>query len=184
MKEKTIGVVVGSIRKEAFTKKIAEFLIQNASKDYRFEKIEIANLPLYNQDYDQEGEPAVYSPFREKVKSLDGVIFITPEHNRSVPAALKNALDVGSRPYGQNVWNAKPAMVISSSISGISGFGANHHLRQMLAFLNMPTMQQPELYLANVQDYFDENGNLTKEDTAKFLLQSLNTYLDFASKFD
>ncbi|HLW62514.1 MAG TPA: NAD(P)H-dependent oxidoreductase [Flavobacterium sp.] len=184
MKEKTIGVVVGSIRKEAFTKKIAEFLIQNASKDYRFEKIEIANLPLYNQDYDQEGEPAVYSPFREKVKSLDGVIFITPEHNRSVPAALKNALDVGSRPYGQNVWNAKPAMVISSSISGISGFGANHHLRQMLTFLNMPTMQQPELYLANVQDYFDENGNLTKEDTAKFLLQSLNTYLDFASKFD
>lgn len=184
MKEKTIGVIVGSIRKEAFTKKIAEFLIQNAPKGYHFEKIEIANLPLYNQDYDQEGEPTVYSPFREKVKSLDGVIFITPEHNRSVPAALKNALDVGSRPYGQNVWNAKPAMVISSSISGISGFGANHHLRQMLAFLNMPTMQQPELYLANVQDYFDENGNFTKEDTAKFLLQSLNTYLDFASKFD
>jgi len=180
----SIGVVVGSIRKEAFTKKIADFLIQNAPEGYRFEKVEIANLPLYNQDYDQEDEPAVYAPFREKIKSFDGIIFVTPEHNRSVPAALKNALDVGSRPYGQNVWNAQPAMVISSSISGISGFGANHHLRQMLAFLNMPTMQQPELYLANVQDYFDENGQLTKKETADFLLKALDSYLMFASKIN
>lgn len=184
MKEKTIGLIAGSIRKEAYTGKIVDFLIKNKPDNYHFERIEIADLPIYNQDYDTVGEPSNYAPFREKLKSMDGIIFVTPEHNRSVPAALKNALDIGSRPYGKNVWSAKPAMVISSSISGISGFGANHHLRQMLAFLNMPTMQQPELYLANVQDYFDENGNFTKEDTAKFLLQSLNSYLDFASKFD
>lgn len=183
MNIKSIGVVVGSIRKEAFTKKIADFLIQNASENHRFESVEIAHLPLYNQDYDQENEPAEYASFREKIKSFDGIIFVTPEHNRSVPAALKNALDVGSRPYGQNVWNAKPSMVISSSISGISGFGANHHLRQILAFLNMPTMQQPELYLANVQEYFDENGQLAKKDTADFLIKALDSYINFASKF-
>lgn len=183
MSEKVIGIVVGSIRKEAFTKKIGQFLIENAPEGYRLEFIEIAELPIYNQDYDEAGEPAVYAPFREKVQSMNGIIFVTPEHNRSVPAALKNALDVGSRPYGKNVWNGKPALIISSSISGISGFGANHHLRQMLAFLNMPTVQQPEVYLPNVQDYFDETGKLVKEDTAKFLRNVLNSYATFALKF-
>lgn len=183
MQNKNIGIVVGSIRKDAYTKKIADFLIENSPKDYQLEIIKIADLPLYNQDYDEAGEPENYSAFRKTVKSTDGIIFITPEHNRSVPAALKNALDVGSRPYGKNVWDGKPAMVISSSISGISGFGANHHLRQMLTFLNMPTLQQPEVYLANVQDYFNDKGELTKEDSAKFLKGALKSYFDFAEKF-
>lgn len=183
MSEKVIGIVVGSIRKEAFTKKIGEFLVANALAGYRFDFIEIADLPIYNQDYDDANEPANYAPFREKVRSMNGIIFVTPEHNRSVPAALKNALDVGSRPYGKNVWDGKPALIISSSISGISGFGANHHLRQMLAFLNMPTVQQPEVYLANVQDYFDDSGNLVKDDTAQFLRKVLNDYIQFVSKF-
>lgn len=183
MSEKVIGIVVGSIRKEAFTKKIGEFLVANAPAGYCFDFIEIADLPIYNQDYDDANEPANYAPFREKVRSMNGIIFVTPEHNRSVPAALKNALDVGSRPYGKNVWNGKPALIISSSISGISGFGANHHLRQMLAFLNMPTVQQPEVYLANVQDYFDDSGNLVKDDTAQFLRKVLNDYIQFVSKF-
>nr|WP_091526247.1 NADPH-dependent FMN reductase [Paenimyroides ummariense] len=145
--------------------------------------ITIDDLPLYNQDYDEANEPATYAVFRKKVKSMEGIIFITPEHNRSLPAALKNALDVGSRPYGKSVWNSKPAMIISSSISGISGFGANHHLRQSLTFLNMPTMQQPEIYLANVQDYFNEKGELVKEDSAKFLKDALKSYLNFAEKY-
>lgn|SRR5690554_3484826 len=183
MSEKVIGIVVGSIRKEAFTKKIGEFLVANAPAGYRFDFIKIADLPIYNQDYDDANEPANYAPFREKVRSMNGIIFVTPEHNRSVPAALKNALDVGSRPYGKNVWDGKPALIISSSISGISGFGANHHLRQMLAFLNMPTVQQPEVYLANVQDYFDDSGNLVKDDTAQFLRKVLNDYIQFVSKF-
>lgn len=183
MAAKRIGIVVGSIRKAAYTKKIADFLIAHTPEGYQLELIEIADLPLYNQDYDASGSPAVYDDFRQKIKAVAGIIFITPEHNRSIPAALKNALDVASRPYGKNVWDAKPAMVISSSISGISGFGANHHLRQVLTFLNMPTLQQPEVYLANVQDYFDDNGKLVKKETATFLLEALNAYISFTSRF-
>ena len=183
MKKKSIGIIVGSIRKDAYTKKIADFLISKAPEGYSLETINIADLPLYNQDYDEADEPENYSSFRKKVKDKDGIIFVTPEHNRSVPAALKNALDVGSRPYGKNVWDGKPCFVISSSVSGISGFGANHHLRQTLTFLNMPALQQPEVYLPNVQDYFNEKGELIKEDTASFLTESLKTYLDFASKY-
>ncbi|WP_164126046.1 NADPH-dependent FMN reductase [Sphingobacterium luzhongxinii] len=183
MEIKKIGIVVGSIRRDAYTGMVADYLSQHTPEGYQFERIGIADLPLYNQDYDVNGEPDSYAPFRSQVKSLDGVIFITPEHNRSIPAALKNALDVGSRPYGKNVWNGKPAMVISSSISGLSGFGANHHLRQVLTFLNMPTLQQPEVYLANIQDCFKEDGTLVKEGYGEFLQKALIAYWDFAKKF-
>jgi len=182
MADKIIGVIVGSLRKESFNKKVANFLIENAPQGYRLEQIDIGQLPLYNQDYDEGGAPESYAPFREKIEATSGIIFVTPEYNRSIPGGLKNALDVGSRPYGSNVWDGKPALVISSSISGISGFGANHHLRQSLTFLNMPALQQPEVYLANVQDFFDENGKLIKEDTAKFLLKALDAYIKFLEK--
>lgn len=179
MAAKTIGIVVGSLRKGSFSKKIANFLIENAPEGYTLERIEIGDLALYNQDYDEGESPASYAPFRNKIKSLDGVIFITPEYNRSVPGVLKNAIDVGSRPYGQNAWEGKPTLIISSSISNLSGFGANHHLRQSLVFLDMPTLQQPEVYLANVQKLFDDNGRLTNEDTANFLRQVLDSYTKF-----
>lgn len=182
MAAKTIGIVVGSLRKDSFSKKIANFLIDSAPEGYTFERIEIGNLALYNQDYDEGGSPESYGPFREKIKSLDGVIFVTPEYNRSVPGVLKNAIDVGSRPYGQNSWQGKPTLVISSSISDLSGFGANHHLRQSLVFLDMPVVQQPEVYLANVQNLFDDNSKLTKEDTAKFLRQVLASYVEFVAQ--
>lgn len=182
MADKTIGVIVGSLRKESYNKKVADFLIENSPEGYRLELIEIGQLPLYNQDYDEEGSPYSYGSFRQQVKAAQGIIFVTPEYNRSVPGGLKNALDVGSRPYGSSVWDGKPSLVISSSISSISGFGANHHLRQSLTFLNMPVLQQPEAYLANVQDFFDDNGKLTKEDTAKFLRQVLDAYIGFLEK--
>lgn len=184
MADKTIGIIVGSLRKDSYNKKIADFLIENSPEEYRLERIEIGQLPLYNQDYDEEGAtPDSYAPFREKVKAVQGIIFVTPEYNRSVPGALKNALDVGSRPYGSSAWDGKPALVISSSISDISGFGANHHLRQSLTHLNVPVLQQPEAYLANVQEFFDDNGKLTKEDTAKFLREVLDAYVAFLEKF-
>ena len=179
MAAKTVGILVGSLRKESFSKKIANFLIGHAPDGYTLECVEIKDLPLYNQDYDEADTPESYAPFREKIKSLDAVIFITPEYNRSVPAALKNAIDVGSRPYGESVWDGKHALVISSSISNLSGFGANHHLRQSLVFLNMPTLQQPEVYLANVQNLFDDDGQLHKEDTAKFLQGVLQSFIEF-----
>src|SRR5690606_17501864 len=131
----SIGVIVGSLRKESFNKKIANFLVSNPPAGYNLELIEIGDLNLYNQDFDDGQTPSSYNPFREKVKSMRAIIFVTPEYNRSVPGVLKNAIDVGSRPYGQSVWDSKPALVISSSISGLSGFGANHHLRQSLVFL-------------------------------------------------
>src|SRR5690606_22902288 len=182
MASKTIGIVVGSLRKGSFSKKIANFLIENAPEGYALERVEIGDLALYNQDYDEGESPVSYGPFREKIKSLNGVIFITPEYNRSVPGVLKNAIDVGSRPYGQNAWGGKPTLVISSSISNLSGFGANHHLRQSLVFLDMPTLQQPEVYLANVQKLFDDNGRLTNEDTANFLRQVLDSYTKFVEQ--
>lgn len=179
---KSIGVIVGSLRKESFNRKVANFLVKNPPADCTLEIIEIGDLNLYNQDFDEGGTPPAYAPFRQKVKSMNAIIFVTPEYNRSVPGVLKNAIDVGSRPYGQSVWEGKPALVVSSSISGLSGFGANHHLRQSLVFLNMPAMQQPEVYLANVQEYFDENGNLTKTETADFLKNVLRSFADFASR--
>ena len=178
----TIGVIVGSLRKESFSRKIANFLVENPPSGHTLEIIEIGDLNLYNQDFDEGGAPATYAPFRQKVKSMKAIIFVTPEYNRSVPGVLKNAVDVGSRPYGESAWDGKPALVISTSISGLSGFGANHHLRQSLVFLNMPTMQQPEVYLPSVQDYFDQNGKLTKSDTADFLRKVLQSFLTFINR--
>lgn len=136
---------------------------------------------MYNQDSD-DNVPGIYATFREIVKALDAVVFVTPEHNRSFPAALKNALDVGSRPYGANVWDGKPALIVSQSPSNLSGFGANHHLRQVLTFLNMPVIQQPEVYIANVADLLGEDGKITNQDTIDFLQSVVDTYVDFINK--
>lgn len=163
-----VGVVLGSIRQNSFSEQLARNVVELFPAGYEVEFIEIANLPLYNQDSD-ENIPEVYTNFRNKIKSLDAVVFVTPEHNRSIPAALKNALDVGSRPYGSNVWDGKPALIVSHSPSNLSGFGANHHLRQVLAFLNMPVVQQPEVYIANVHELLDEGGKINNQGTVDFL---------------
>lgn len=176
-----IGIVVGSIRKNSFSEQLANNLVELFPAGYETEFIEIANLPLYNQDSD-DNVPEVYTTFREKIKGLDAVVFVTPEHNRSFPAALKNALDVGSRPYGSNVWDGKPALIVSQSPSNLSGFGANHHLRQVLAFLNVPVVQQPEVYIANVMELLGEDGKITNEDTIGFLQSVVDTYVDFIKK--
>ncbi len=127
--------------------------------------------------------PTEYTAFRNRMKDIDAVLFVTPEYNRSIPATIKNALDVGSRPYGQSIWDGKPAAIISQSPSNLSGFGANHHLRQPLVFLNMPVLQQPEVYLANSYDLFDENGKLTKEDTGKFLNDFVQAFVELIQRY-
>jgi chromate reductase, NAD(P)H dehydrogenase (quinone) len=134
----------------------------------KLEIIGIGDLPLYNQDYDAS-PPAAWISFRARVKAADAVLFVTPEYNRSVPAPLKNALDVGSRPYGQSVWNGKPGAVVSASPSAIGGFGSNHHLRQALVFLNVPAMQQPEAYIGQADKLFDADGRLSNDATRTFL---------------
>ncbi|MFC0217629.1 NADPH-dependent FMN reductase [Pseudochelatococcus lubricantis] len=166
----TVAVFVGSLRKASFNRKIAHVLADIAADSLKLEIVEIGDLPLYNQDLDDEGTPpAAWTAFREKVKGFDAVLFVTPEYNRSVPAVLKNALDVGSRPYGQSVWGGKPGAVVSVSIGAIGGFGANHHLRQSLVFLNVPTLQQPEAYIGGVGHLLDDDGKLTNEGTRTFL---------------
>ena len=177
-----VGIVVGSLRKDSFSQKIADNVAALFPDGYETEFVEIGNLALYNQDYD-ENSPEEYITFRNKLKEIDAVLFVTPEHNRSVPAALKNALDVGSRPYGESIWDGKPASIISQSISNLSGFGANHHLRQSLAFLNMPVVQQPEAYLANSQDLLDENGKINNEGTVQFLQSFVDAFVELIKKY-
>lgn len=139
-----------------------------APSSLQMEFVEIGDLPLYTQDLD-ENSPEAYEKFRAQVREAEAFLFVTPEHNRSFPAAMKNALDVGSRPWGQNAWNGKPAAIVSASPGAIGGFGATHHLRQVLAFLNLSVMAQPEAYLGGAYALFDESGELTNEDTRKFL---------------
>ena len=178
-----VALISGSLRKDSFSTKIAKNVGELLPAGYEAQLVEIGNLPLYNEDIDTESSvPAEYTTFRNAIKESDAVLFVTPEYNRSISGALKNALDVGSRPYGQSAWDGKPAAVISQSVGNLSGFGANHHLRQSLVFLNMPTVQQPEVYLANSPELFDENGKF-KQDTKQFLQSFVNTFVDLIQKY-
>src|SRR6185437_12960879 len=161
---RNIAVLVGSLRRESFTRKIAQTLIKLAPATLDLQIVEIGGVSFYNQDL-EPSPPADWLTFREKLRAADGILFATPEYNRSVPGVLKNAIDVASRPKEKNVFNGKPGAVISVSPGSISGFGANHHLRQMLVFLNVPTMQQPEAYIGHVANMFDQNGNMTNDST-------------------
>ncbi len=163
-----VAVIVGSLRKDSINRKVANALAELAPAALKLGIVEIGHLPIYNQDGD-ENPPAAWTQFRERISAADAVLFVTPEHNRSVPAALKNALDIGSRPYGQNVWSGKPGAVVSASPSGIGGFGANHHLRQSLVFLNVPAMAQPEAYIGGADKLFDVQGKLINDGTRTFL---------------
>ncbi len=169
MTTKKIGIIVGSLRKDSLNRKTAKALTLLLGKNVQSEFIEIGNLPLYNQDYDTNS-PQEFIRFRDQIKKCDAILFFTPEYNRSMPGVLKNAIDVGSRPYGQNAWARKPAGIISVSIGAIGGFGANHHLRQSLVFLDMPCLQQPEMYIGNATKLFDDKGELI-DDSVKGLLE-------------
>jgi chromate reductase len=167
MASRKIAVIVGSLRKESFNRKMAKTLMLLAPPTLEMEIVEIGHLQMYNQD-DDDTPPATYTEFRNNIRKYDGILFVTPEYNRSMPGVLKNAIDVGSRPYGQSAWNLKPCGIVSVSPGAVGGFGANHHLRQSLVFLNMPAMQQPEAYIANAHKLFD-GDKLNNESTEQFL---------------
>ena len=171
---KKIAIISGSIRKEGYSTQLAQALQPLFPEGYETEIVEIGQLPLYNQDFDAGTPPESYTEFRQKMGEKDAVLFITPEHNRTIPAALKNVLDVGSRPYGQSAWDGKPAAVISNSPGMLGGFGANHHLRQVLTFLNVQPVQQPEAYIGSVMGLLDENGKVKNEDTRALLKSVVN----------
>lgn len=178
-----VAVIVGSLRKASWTRRVATALARLAPATLKLEIVEIGDLPLYNQDFDEENRvPAQWQAFRERIGRADAVIFATPEYNRSVPGVLKNAIDVGSRPYGKSAWAGKPAAVVSVSPGALAAFGANHHLRQSLVFLDMPTLQQPEVYLGGVASLVDAEGNVIKEETKKFLVSFLEAFASWIEK--
>lgn len=176
MSVRNIAVLVGSLRHGALSRKFADALPELAPDGLRFEVVEIGDLPLYNQDLDTDAPPAAWTRFRDQLRDKDGVIFITPEFNRGLPAALKNAIDVGSRPYGSSVFAGKPAAVISQSPGALGGYGANHQLRQSLVFLDMPVVQQPEIYLGRSHEAFDDEGRIVAEPVRELLANLLGAY--------
>jgi len=174
-----IAIVVGSLRKDSINRKIARSICAFASDQLDCTIVEIGTLPLYDQDSDASPPPE-YVRFREQIAAADGVLFCTPEYNRGVPGVLKNAIDVGSRPYGASVWDKKPAAIVSASPGAIGGFGANHQLRQACTFLNMPVMQQPEAYLGSVtDDHFDADGCLREGPLKDLILTLARAYADW-----
>jgi len=168
-------VLVGSLRKDSRSLKLAKSLKAFAPKYLDLKIADIA-LPMYNEDLETDTPPEEWELFRKKIKQADAVLFITPEYNRSVPAVLKNAVDVGSAPDGKNVFENKPAAIISLSPGKMGAFGANHHLRQALVFLNMPTMQQPEAYIGSSEQLFDDDGNITSHGTLLYLMEFLEAF--------
>lgn len=176
-----VAVIVGSLRKGSFNRQLAVAMAGLAPSSLKLEIVEIGDLPLYNEDVEATA-PATWTAFRDRIRKSDAVLFLTPEYNRSVPAALKNALDVGSRPYGKSAWDKKPCGVVSASPGAIGGFGANHHLRQSLVFLNMPVLQSPEAYIGGVDKLFGADGSIANESTRGFISKYLEAYADWVER--
>jgi len=178
-----IALLCGSLRKDSYSRKVANFLIAEAARfGLTIKGVEIADLDLYNEDLETPTFPSTWGIFRQQMKKVDAFLFVTPEYNRSLPAALKNALDVGSRPWDESVWNGKPGGIVSLSQGNIGGFGANHHLRQILTCLNVPMMAQPETYLSCIQDCFDETSDCLKQSTRDFLINFLQDFATWVTK--
>jgi chromate reductase len=177
MAPKDVAVFVGSLRKDSLNRKLAHALAELAPASLTLQLVEIGQLPLYNQDLDDMAPPPeAWSAFRRRVRAADAVLFVTPEYNRSVPGALKNALDVGSRPAGANAWQGKPGAVVSVSPGAIGAFGANHHLRQSLVFLDVAALPQPEVYVGGAAALFDAAGRLSNDGTRAFLRGFLQAF--------
>lgn len=179
-----VAVVVGSLRKESVSRKAALALAKLAPAHLNLKIIEIGDLPHYDEDAEAAGAPESWVRFRTEVSGSDAVLIVTPEYNRSIPGALKNAVDVGSRPYGSSAWAGKPAAVMSLSPGAIGGFGANNHLRQSLMCLDMPLLPSPEAYVGGAFQLFGEDGELASEDTRGFFKTFINAFSDWIARVE
>lgn len=178
---KNVAVIIGSLRTGSYSRKLAHALIERAPSSLAYRIVEIADLPLYNEDLDP-APPAPWERFRKEVKACQAVLCVTPEYNRSIPGALKNALDVGSRPPGQSVWDRLPLGIASCSPYGFGGFGGNLALRQVTIFLNMPVMQQPECYIAAIGSLMDDDGHMTNPETDEFLRAFMEQFSSWVAR--
>jgi chromate reductase len=175
MAQTRIGVVIGSLRRESFNRQLADALAKLGPQDLEFVQVRIDDLPLYNQDDDaNQAEPV--RRMKSEISAAQGVLFVTPEYNRSIPGVLKNAIDHGSRPYGQSVWAGKPAGIVGVSIGAIGTALAQQHLRNILAYLDMPTLGQPEMFIQNKPGLFADGGGIGNEDTKQFLQKFLERF--------
>ena len=181
MSQYRIAVVVGSLRRDSINRKLAQALVKLAPSDFSFEFLKIGDLPLYNQD-DDANQAASVKRLKGEIASAKGLLFATPEYNRSIPGVLKNALDNASRPYGQNAWAGKPAGIVGASIGQIGSAVSQQHLRNVLAYLDVPTLGQPEVFIHAKDGFFDETGNIASEGTIKFLQDWMNRYVAWVKK--
>lgn len=170
-----IAVVVGSLRRDSFNKQLAAALAKQAPQGFEFTTVRIDDLPLYNQDDDKTQAQQVLR-LKSEISAAQGVLFVTPEYNRSIPGVLKNAIDHASRPYGQSAWAGKPAGVIGISVGAIGTAVAQQHLRTILGYLDMPTLGQPEMFIQHKPGFFAEGGGAGSEETKKFLQRFLDRY--------
>jgi chromate reductase len=176
-----IALIIGSLRRDSYNRKLAAALVKLAPPEFTFTESEIGDLPLYNQDYD-DNPPAAVIRLKKEIKSATGLLFVTPEYNRSIPGVLKNALDNASRPYGQSAWAGKPAGVIGASIGAIGTALAQQHLRNILAYLDVPTLGQPEAFIQVKEGFFDAAGNFASAGTVKFLQEWMDRYVTWIRK--
>ena len=179
-----VAVIVGSLRRDGISHRAALALSRVAPPSLMLRTVSIDALPLYNPDLEEQDSVAEWAAFRDAVRPADAVLFVTPEYNRSVPAPLKNAIDVGSRPYGASAWAGKATGIVSVSPGGLSGFGANHHLRQSLVFLDMPVLQQPEAYVGHAAALFGTDGSVAVPETEAFLDTFMSKFADWVALID
>lgn len=180
MSQYSIAVVVGSLRKDSFNRKLADAIIKLAPSEFTFNYLNIGDLPLYNQD-DDDNPPETVVRLKKEIAAAQGLLFFTPEYNRSIPGVLKNALDHASRPYGENAWAGKPAGIVGVSIGAIGTAVAQQHLRTILSYLDVPTLCQPEVYLQNKNSLFDDAGNIGA-DSKDFLQGWIDQYVAWIKK--
>lgn len=176
-----IATVVGSLRKDSFNRKLAGAVERLAPPELAFESLEIGDLPLYNQDDDPNPHPNVRR-IKSQIAAAQGLLFVTPEYNRSVSGVLKNAIDHASRPYGQNAWAGKPAGILGISVGAAGTSMAQQHLRNMLAYLDVPTLGQPEVFLQMKDGLFDGSGAIAVESTKKFLQGWMDRYVEWVRR--
>ena len=180
MSKYNIAVIVGSLRKDSFNRKLANAIVKLAPSEFTFKQVQIGDLPLYNQDDDTNQAESV-KRLKNEIKAAQGLLFVTPEYNRSMPGVLKNAIDHASRPYGQSAWAGKPAGVLGTSIGVIGTALAQQHLRNVLAYLDVPTLGQPEVFIQVKDGLFDETGNIGA-DSKQFLQNWMDRYVAWVKK--